>query len=204
MKRPYSSKYLKLNLAVLFAISFNDAAHAELEVYAPKVEESILELESRNQYSLDHRNAQDGNLTHYLELSYGVNNWLELGIEGEIEKPKAQAYEYTASEVHALISFTEPNEYWMDAGVRLSAEKSQESQHANELGAKILLRKQVGDFNTIGNISFGREIGNFRGNDTAFGVSAKVNYAVNAYFEPGFEYYADADSISNLQGWGEQ
>jgi len=194
---------LSISLAAFsLALILSPQAQAAFFVYSPRVEKGIVEIESKNAWEFDSNG--DDEREHKLEVEYGFTTWMSLGIEGEWEKEGSDGYDYTATEIEGLFQFTDPGEYWLDAGAFLEYEFAHPSGSADKIEAKLLLEKNFPQFSHTANFTIEQEVGDNANENPEWGVAWRSLYLYKPMINPGFEYYAEFNEIGNSGGFDEQ
>ena len=85
--------------------------------------------------------------------------------------------------------YLEPGQYWLDAGLYLEYEASQEVGVNDKLEGKLLLEKSSGRYVNTANIVLAHEIGAGASNATEFELAWRTKYLLNKSFEPAIEFY---------------
>lgn len=81
-------------------------------------------------------------------------------------------------------------EYFVDLGLRLDYARSTNGA-ADEIGTKILLGKQTGDFSHLLNLEAEHEVGEDSSDDWGYGLSYGISYPVADNLSIGGEWYSD-------------
>lgn len=179
-------------------------AHAAFEVTSPYVEEGIMELEWKSRMDFDDRASEDDYRENKLEVKYGINNWLALAVEGEVEKERGDNTTYSATELEAYLQFSEPGEYWLDSGAKLEYEFAHHARSADKVEAILLLEKETGRLVHTANVKLEREVGEFSNDETEGGLGWRTRYLWKPWLEPGFEWHSDLGELSDMGSWSEQ
>ncbi len=200
--RPAASAVVALTAVAIFAQA--EPAKADFKIYSPRVEYRMLEVESRNRVDFDHRSGTDLFRQHKLGVGYGFTPWWFSEIYGELEKEQGHGYQYTATEWENLFQFTEPGQYWLDAGGLVEYERSHEAGGADELSGKLLLEKTINRFVHTANIGLEREVGEHRSGSTEFNFSWRSAYAVGERTSLGVEYFGNWNEIKHTGDYNAQ
>jgi hypothetical protein len=172
------------------------AAQAGVDkVYSPLVELGEIELEMRGIYAADGDASRDGAQNTKIGLGYGIAS--RVFVEGYLvfEKPAGGDYELEAYELEAKFQLSEQGQYFADFGLLTELEKVRDAAEW-EFTAGPLFQKPVGNWmatvNLLGETKFGADAG--ESGDWEFLGRAQLKYLYSPRFEPGVEYYGDADT----------
>jgi hypothetical protein len=190
----------KLVLLAMLCLLAPATAHAAFIVSSPRVSKGIMEIEAKNAFGFDDVDTRQ----HVLEVEYGFTDWMALSLEGEWEKENPRGYEYTASALEATVLFTEPGQYWLDAGAKLEYEFSHESQHADKIEAMLLLEKQINKFSHTANFIIEREVGDYSSGEYEGGFAWRTAYGYSRRISPAIEYYAEFGEIDDMPDFDSQ
>lgn len=181
------------------------AAQADyLKLYAPRVEKGEVAAEADWNISADHRDEKDKYFSQVYALEYGVNDWWKTELGAEIEKENGDSTKLTNLKWENVFAPFKPGENWIDAGLYVELEKAARDHEPNTTEVKLLLEKDVGNWQTIANIGTSREFGQNHSNDWGGSGALRVGYRLNSLFEPGLEYYADVGDINNAGSYADQ
>lgn len=198
----------RLNLlafSTLALVLSGTAAHADyLKLYAPRVEKGEVAAEADWNFSADHRADQDNYFSQVYALEYGATSWWKTELGAEIEKENAGSTELTNLKWENVLVPFAPGENWLDFGVYAELEKAARDNEPNTAEFKLLLEKDFGKISTIANLGTSREFGPNHSTDWSGSAALRVGYRMNKMFEPGVEYYAEAEDIGNAGTYDNQ
>lgn len=198
----------KTTVIALAVIGYMGAAgHAyadDLKVYEPRVNKGEKAVEANLNYSFDHRHEQDNYFSQVYAAEYGVTNWWKTEIGGEVEKENDESNTLTNLKWENVIAPWAPGENFIDTGLYLELEKATTSGEPNNIEAKLLLGKDIGQVSTTANLIVGREFGPNSDTDLVGGAALKSLYRLDKKFQPGVEYYADVGKLSSMGSFDEQ
>jgi len=186
--------------ALLFAPS---PARAEFKVWSPYVEEGVLEFELKERHDFDDDRAGDHFQQHKLEIKYGVSSWLALAVEGEVEREAGEGSDYEATEFEAYLQFTDPGEYWLDAGGKLVYEITHDAGKADKVEGALFLQKGIGRWTHRLNLTLEKEVGH-KPDGLEFEAAWRTGYLIAPAFEPGIEWYSGFGEIEHTGNWSAQ
>lgn len=202
----FKKSTLHLSAATTLALSFISAtafeAQAAFIVHSPTVEKGIFEIESKN--ALEYNDGGDDERQHKVELKYGLTSWWAFALEGEWEKEGSADYDYTATEVESYFQFTDPGEYFLDAGAQVAYEFAHLDGSSDKVEAKLLLEKNYTKFSHTANIGVEQEVGENSNENPEWEVSWRSVYMYKPMLNPGFEYYASFNEIGDSGDFDDQ
>ncbi len=184
-----------LSITAASAVALAAPAYAVFNISSPGVKPGLLELELRNRWDFDDPSAsQDGYRNHVLKAEYGFNDWFAAEIQGKAEKRQSNEYEFAASAIETKFRLAKPGEWWADPAIKLGYEWAYTPSTINKAKVKFLFEKNIGKWNSVLNLNFGKEMGTNARKDTDFDAGWRVKYKLHKNFEPGVEMY---------NSWGE-
>jgi hypothetical protein len=182
-----------LGLAVVCCLEAAPVAHAHLKDYlvtrdyytAKRGEVEVTFWNDMNFAEAD--NDDSYNSKHQVELEFGILDHLQLAYYEVYTWDRAQDWERDEFKIEAKLRFAEAGQWPVD--VALYTEYKNPDGHrdvrSDELENKVILSKDVGPWNLVGNFVFERKI-NTR-DDWAFEYTAGVSYAVAPRTRVGLE-----------------
>jgi len=186
----------------VIVLLFVSTAQAAFIVHSPHVEKGIFEIESKN--SLKYDDHADEERQHKVELKYGLTTWWALALEGELEKEGSEGYDYTATEIESYFQFTDPGEYWLDAGALLAYEFKHNSGSADKVEAHLHLQKNLTQSSHTANIMVEQEVGDNANHNPEWEFAWQSIYLYKPMLNPGFEYYAEFNEVGNSGNFDDQ
>ena len=191
-------------LIPLWAFATANAYADDYQIDSPQVDAGEAYALANLNYSGDNRKNLDHYMSQIYGAGYGVTSFWATEIDAEIEKSSTLSTRFTTLKWTNTIAPFKPGEYWVDAGLYFEYDKTIQDRMPDNIQAKILLEKRIGDFINTANISFGHNIGpnSISGLDT--GVSWRTKYHVNDWFEPGVEYYSDIGALNRDDDFNRQ
>lgn len=197
----------KIKLAVLISILVFTAspAYATKTVTSPYVTKGKLEAKWKGGMTYDDDDSgDDGAWEQKATIEYGVTDRFLVETEAEIaNEGDSDDTEFTSLAIKGKVEFTEPGEYWVDAGARVTYDFNMEDG-ADKIEGKLLLAKDTGPLHHRANIILEREVGDESDDETEFGVSASSRYRFVDTFEPGIELYSDFGEIFKSSDWNDE
>jgi hypothetical protein len=190
-------RYMKQARLLLLVLLFaTPVAFAGVDkVYGPLVEPGEIELEMRGYVVADGDEARDGEQKTKVGLGYGIASRLFVEAYLEFEKPANGDYELEAYELEAKLQLGEQGQYFADFGLLTELEKERGGD-AWEFKIGPLMQKPFGNWmgtlNLLGETKFGSAVA--ASGHWEFLRRAQLKYLSSPRFEPGLEYYGDADT----------
>ena len=157
----------------------------DLKMRSPIIEPRELEFE--NNFTLGRsKNAVS-------EFEYGFNDWLKLGVEGELAADPGHGFHYDASALEGFVQLTPQGKYWADFGLFAEFENTARQGDARNLTFGPLVQKEVRLFgldtlHTV-NLLFTKDVGTASSGTPRVLAAAQSRVRLDPHFEPGFEYY---------------
>lgn len=196
-------KYALLCCAVT-GVSGTQARADDLKVYQPRVEKGELAAEANLNYDFDHRKEMDNYFSQVVGFEYGVTDWWQVELAGEIEKEYGDHNKLTNYKWENIFAPWKPGENWMDVGFYVELEKGAHHDDPDNFETKLLLEKDVGKFANTANLKLEHEFGPNHETSWGSGVALQTKYRYDQAFEPGLEYYGDFGSFHDKLSFNDQ
>jgi hypothetical protein len=196
-------KYALLSCALSSLCAFQAQAD-DLKVYQPRVEKGELAAEANLNYDFDHRDEMDGYFSQVVGFEYGLTDWWQVELAGEIEKEDGENNKLTNYKWENIFAPWKPGENWMDAALYVELEKGAHSDDPNNFEAKALLEKDVGKFANTANLKAEHEFGPNHEDSWGTGIALQTKYRYDQKFEPGIEYYGDFGTFHDKLSFNDQ
>ena len=150
--------------------------------------------------TFDDKHAKNNLQTHELKAEYGVTDRWTPGIWADFIRNPDQTVYFKNITVDSTFQLWEPEEKWLDAGVRIQYTHNFQPNVADTVTTKILLEKQSGEFLHRANIGAQQAVGAnaVGGPDLSFLWSSR--YLFNDHFRPGFEIQSDFGKDGQISG----
>ncbi|OIO37779.1 MAG: hypothetical protein AUJ72_03915 [Candidatus Omnitrophica bacterium CG1_02_46_14] len=194
------AKKIIAGLAALLFTGMAGAAHealAEQKVYSPYVIQGEFELEARGAYDFDKKEEKNGAQKQKYALGYGVTDHWFTEVYGGLEKKPGEDLEFESIEWENRFQLSEPGEWFIDTGLYFAYEFSVKDERADNVEGKLLLEKQLGDFDHLLNLILEKEIGFHAKDNPAAGVAWSTQYRWKPWFEPGFEWQSNFGELGH-------
>ena len=177
-----------LSLSVIIIVTGGcgfSAMAADLKIRSPIIEPNELEFE--NNFTIGRsKNAVS-------EFEYGFNDWLKLGVEGELAADPGHGFHYDAAAVEGYLQLTPQGKYWADIAMFAEYENTARQGDPRSLTVGPLVQKEVQLFgvDTIHTVNalFTKEMGAWSVGPPILQTAAQSRLRINPYFQPGIEYY---------------
>ena len=140
-----------------------------------------VEVELYNDMRFSEADNDDSyNSKHQIELEYGVLDHLQLGYYEVYTWDRANDWERDAFKIEAKLRLAEAGQWPVDVAFYTEYKNPNGARrvHSDELENKIILSKDLGPWNVIGNVIFEKPLNN--GEPWAFEYTAGVSYALTA------------------------
>jgi hypothetical protein len=183
-------------LPLLFPVSLSAYADDPFQhngvdkVYHPYVQPLETEIEYRSIYQTDDDPLEDGILRQRLGIGRAITD--RVFVEGYLigKKTRQKGFRLDAYELEARVQLTEQGEFWADWGVLFELERER-SESVTELGAVLLLEKELGAW--VGTLNLGTEyeFGSDIDNEFDVNTALQLRYRYSERFEPALELYVD-------------
>ncbi len=145
------------------------------------------ELEFENNFTL----GRSKNAVH--ELEYGFNDWLKLGVEGELAADPGHGFHYDATALEGFFQVTPQGKYWADLGFFAEYEQTALAGDPRSLTVGPLVQKeaQLLNLSTVHTLNalFTKQMGAGSVGPLGMLVAAQSRVRLDPHFEPGIEYY---------------
>src|SRR6266446_696837 len=161
-------------------------ANAEdLKIRSPIIESGELEFE--NNFTI----GRSKNAVH--ELEYGFNDWLKLGVEGELAADPGHGFHFDSTALEGFLQLTPQGRYWADLGLFVEYEHTarQGDPRALTIGPLIQKEVQLPGLTTLHtfNALFTKQMGAGSVGPLSMLMATQSRARLSPYFEPGIEYY---------------
>lgn len=186
------------------ALSAANAHADDYQIDSPQVDEGEFSAQANLNYSADNNKNLDHYFSQVYGVGYGVTNFWETELIGEVEKSSTMSTQLTTLRWENIIAPFKPGEYWLDAGLRLEFDKSVQNNMPNNIETTLLLEKRFGDFINTANLSLSRNFGPNSISGVDSGFAWRTKYHVNNMFEPGIEYYSNLGKLNRDDDFNRQ
>ena len=161
------------------------AGAEDLKIRSPIIDSQELEFE--NNFTIGRsKNAVS-------EFEYGFNDWLKLGVEGELAADPGHGFHYDAAALEGYLQLTPQGKYWADVGMFAEYENTARQGDPRSLTVGPLVQKEVQLFgvDTVDTVNalFTKEMGAWSVGPPRLQLAAQSRVRLNPYFQPGIEYY---------------
>lgn len=174
----------------------NANAHDASILYSPYVHhEGEFGVESKNAYQIDAHDDEDA-WGGELALGYGVTSWWHTEAGVEFSGHEDEGTDFTALIWENVFQLAPKNAWPVDVGLKFDYAHSIDGG-ANEIGGKLLLAKDVGQFTNVANIGLAREIGEDSEDENEYNFAYGLSYNVNESFAIGGEWHSDFGTFEN-------
>src|SRR6266853_2338162 len=171
--------------AIATGESVLQAKAEDLKIRSPIIESGELEFE--NNFTI----GRSKNAVH--ELEYGVNDWLKLGVEGELAADPGHGFHFDAAALEGFLQLTPQGKYWADLGLFIEYEHTVRQGDPRSLTFGPLIEKEAQLFglNTLHTVNalFTKELGAGSIGPLTMLPRAQSRLRLHPYFQPGIEYY---------------
>jgi hypothetical protein len=200
-------------LASLALTVLGPPARADFKVWTPDVNLGELALETVGDAGFDRNPDRSGERSYTTELEYGVTRWWRTELELEFERDPGQGQGTRFSQITSenLFQFTEPGEYWMDAGFFAEYSHVLRKGEPNETAFGPVLRKEFWGLSNTINLFIEKDLGPYAASRPRFvwawetRVDAlQLRFGDRFTVEPGFQFYSAPGEIGNFQRWNDQ
>ncbi len=176
-------------------------AWAGKTVFNPYVEKGVVELENKSGYVINDSDIEDSWESEF-SAAYGMTDFWESEIGFAIEDGgRGGDTDWAALLFENKFQLAKPGTFFIDPGLKLEYAHALNSG-PDEIGAKLLLAKQLGNFSNIANFSIVREIGENSSNDNGYGFSYALAYEYREDLAFGVEWYSDFGNFKD--DWDEE
>ncbi len=176
---------------LLVAVSLASLAHGQparaddLKIRSPIIESHELEFE--NNFTL----GRSKNAVH--ELEYGFNDWLKLGVEGELAADPGHGFHYDSTALEGFLQLTPQGRYWADLGLFVEYEHTARQGDPRAITIGPLIEKEAPLFGIDAlhslNVLFTKQMGAGSIGAPSVLVAAQSRLRLDPHFAPGLEYY---------------
>src|SRR6266446_7099041 len=165
----------------------SEAKAEDLKLRSPIIESGELEFE--NNFTI----GRSKNAVH--ELEYGFNDWLKLGVEGELAADPGHGFHFDSAALEGFLQLTPQGRYWADVGLFVEYEHTarQGDPRAITFGPLIEKEAQLFGLNTLHTVNalFTKQMGAGSVGPPSMLLAAQSRVRLVPYFEPGIEYYGN-------------
>jgi len=191
---------------VLICSTKNSAAFGLDEIYSPNVEYREFSVEFMGAQSFDPNADKSGAQVGQVTLEAGLTPRFKLGVSAVYAKEAGKDMQLEAHEIEGLYQFVESGEYWLDAGMLVAYDFSNQSYSPDSIESKLLLQKDVGKYTSTANIGFTQNVGKFSDHTGGPNYTFLWNtrYRYNVFFQPGIEIQSDLGQGHQLNNFNEQ
>lgn len=173
-------------------------AVADFKVHLPDAETGEFELEEVGSYGASRNPFTNNEQSFVHELGYGINNWWHTELEFETGREPGPGnhlkFDQLTSENQFV--FTEPGEYWLDAGFFWEYGQGLLSGSPNETTFGPTLRKEIFHTNNTVNLFVEKDLGNHSDGHVNFLYAWETRIALGTPVEPGFQAYGSIGPIA--------
>jgi hypothetical protein len=148
----------------------------------------------------DDKPAKNDLQTHELKAEYGVTDRWTPGIWADFTRLPDQTVLFKDVTVDSTFQLWEPEEKWLDAGVRVQYTHNFQPGIADTVATKLLLEKQCGQFLHRANISAQQAVGANAAGGPDLSLLWSSRYLLTDHFRPGFETQSDFGRDGQLSG----
>ena len=195
MKKYFAA--IALVTAMLSSSAFAHAVHVE----EPEVNAGKFDIHDIAAFSMD----DDDGFDNELELSYGFNDWFLVQLSHLSGEEEGDSYDwYAGGEAAVQFELTDEGKYRPVTGVQISYNWHAQSEHADNLEVKGLLRKNIGPVNNLLNLAFSHDIGPDSEGGIDFDIAARSTYEFNHSLGLGLEYFGEFGQIDDMADFDEQ
>jgi hypothetical protein len=173
-------------------------AFADFKVHLPDAETGEFELEEVGSYGNSGNPFTNNEQSFVHELGYGINNWWHTELEFETNREPGPGnhlkFDQLTSENQFV--FSEPGQYWLDAGFFWEYGQALLSGSPNETTFGPTLRKEM--FHTINtvNLFVEKDLGTHSDGHVNFLYAWETRIALGTAIEPGFQAYGSVGPIA--------
>ncbi len=196
--------FVAIAMLAVGLLTLNGEALATKKVYSPHVVKGEFELETRGSYDFDDEDEKDGAQKQKYAVGYGVNDFWFTEVYGEIGKAPQDDFVFEAIDWENRFQLSEPGEWFIDTGLYFEYEFGVEDEASDKIEGKLLLEKQVGDFDHILNLILEKEVGPNAEEDLEGGIAWSSRYRLKPWFEPGVEWHSDFGELGEGSSFDQQ
>ena len=150
-------------------------------------------LEAKGSYLFNEHDGADA-WGGEVVAGYGVTSFWHAEFGLEFEGHEDEDTDLTALLFENKFQLAPQGEWPVDVGMKIDYARSL-TGGPDEIGAKLLLAKDIGHFTNLSNIAISREIGEDSSDDNEYGFSYGLSYNVNDHFAIGGEWHSDFGSL---------
>jgi len=170
------------------------SASATKTVTSPYVHEGEASIEWKGGYDIE--DDKDDSWHTEAEFAYGVTSWWGSEVELEMEHDGTKdETEFSGIAWKNKFQLAPKGEFFVDPGLRIDLSKNLQDG-PDELSAKLLLAKKLGEFSNKANFIFSHEIGEDSGDDWEYGFAYAIAHPVTDNFDLGVEWYSDFGNMT--------
>ncbi|MEI6564978.1 MAG: FTR1 family protein, partial [bacterium] len=198
--------FVALPLTCFVLLGLSKGASAAEHVYSPHVVQGEVEIEARGSYDFDGRDDHNGLQGQKCAVGYGVTHYWFTELYGEIANSSEEdkGWEFEAVEWENRFQLSEPGEWPIDTGLYLAYEFSAKDGEPDNAEGKLLLEKQMGDYDHMLNVILEKEVGANAEQNLEAGFVWSTRYRWTPSFEPGFEWQSDFGELGKGTSFDEQ
>lgn len=176
---------LGIAAAAAMAVAALSAKADDLKIRSPIVEAH--ELESENNLVVGKSK------TFVSELEYGFNDWLKLGVEGELAADPGHGFHYDAAALEGFFQLTPQGKYWADVGLFAEYEHTARTGDPRSVTFGPMVQKEARLFgldtlHTV-NLFLIKDMGASSLGPPDLFVATRSLAMLDPHVNPGFEYY---------------
>lgn len=181
-------------------------ARADFKVWYPQVEPHEFALETLGDVGHDRLKSHSGEQSFTQEIEYGVNDWWLTELEMEQQRLPGPDSKTNFSQVTTenLFQFTEPDEYWMDAGFYAEYGQTTLPDSPDETTFGPIFRKEVGRTIDTVNLFVTKDIGRYASGRPQFRYAWETRLALGTAIEPGFQAFGQPGAFGHFAASGQQ
>jgi hypothetical protein len=193
--------FVLLGMALVVPVCADD-----FQVDTPDIEDGKWAVNTNLSYgfdgSADHDN--DNYLSHVDGLSYGINDQWEVAGAAAVEKNSGGPQKLTNLRLEGKFVPYKAGSQWFDWGLGFEFDKAVPGNKPNNLEAKLLLQKNIGNWNNAANILLSRQLGPDQKGTISGGLALLSKYQFNEKFGAGVEYYGDYGPLTHMPTYTQQ
>jgi hypothetical protein len=186
-----------ISTSAILALAAAPVALADFKVHLPDAETGEFELEEVGSYGNSGNTATNNEQSFVHELGYGLNDWWHTEVEFETFRPPGPGNHLKFDQITSenQFVFTEPGEYWLDAGWFWEYGQGLIRSNPSETTFGPTLRKEF--FHTINtvNIFFEKDFGKRADGHLNFQYAWETRIALGTPVEPGFQAYGTVGPV---------
>ncbi len=181
-------------------------AKADFQVWQPQAEPHEFAIETLGDIGHDRVGSRSGEQSFTQEIEYGVNNWwlTELELEEQRLPGANNTTDFSQVTTENLFQFTEPGEYWMDAGFYFEYGQTTLPNSPNETTFGPVLRKEIWHTIDTVNLFMEKDLGRYAAGRPQFLYAWETRIALGTPIEPGFQAYGQPGAFGHFAPAGQQ